>query len=116
MTSLTAPANDHPHSVVTIKSPTISGTFRLKARGPTIHPGGLEDPNSQASVLFAPEMFWQEQFPVADAEVHLDIRGTPFHLNGIGGRDENWNPRPWAVISRNWDMTRAAVGPYGLML
>lgn len=109
-------SKDFKHSVVTIKSPTITGTFKLESRGPAIYPGGLEYPSSEASVLFAPEMYWQEQFPVADAEVRLDIRGTPFRLNGIGGRDKNWNPRPWAVISQNWDMARAAVGPYGLML
>jgi len=103
-------------SIVTIDSPTIKGTFKLKARGSPIYPGGLVYPNAAASVLFAPEMYWQEQFPVADAEVHLDIRGTSFDLYGIGGRDKNWNPRPWSVISQNWDMVRAVAGPYGLML
>ncbi|KAK7432951.1 hypothetical protein QQZ08_000422 [Neonectria magnoliae] len=109
-------SKDFKQSVVTIRSPTINGTFKLKSQGPPIYPGGLVYPHAQASVLFAPEMYWQEQFPVADAEVRLDIRGTSFHLNGIGGRDKNWNPRPWAVISQNWDMARAIVGPYGLML
>jgi hypothetical protein len=109
-------SKDFKQSIVTIKSPTINGTFKLKSRGPPIYPGGLVYPNTQASVLFAPEMYWQEQFPVADAEVRLNIRGTPFRLNGVGGRDKNWNPRPWAVISQNWDMARAIVGPYSLML
>ncbi|EXL58535.1 hypothetical protein FOCG_02047 [Fusarium oxysporum f. sp. radicis-lycopersici 26381] len=109
-------SNDFKQSVVTIKSPTINGTFKLKSRGPSIYPGGLVYPDPRASVLFAPEMYWQEQFPVADAEVHLDIRGTPFTLHGVGGRDKNWNSRPWAVISGNWDMVRAIVGPYGIML
>ncbi|KAK4149426.1 hypothetical protein C8A00DRAFT_18883 [Chaetomidium leptoderma] len=108
-------SKDFKQSVVTIKSPTINGTFKLKSRGPPIYPGGLVYPHAQASVLFAPEMYWQEQFPVADAEVRLDIRGTSFHWNGVGGRDKNWNPRPWAIISQNWDMGRAIVGPYGLM-
>ncbi|KAF2108235.1 hypothetical protein BDV96DRAFT_587948 [Lophiotrema nucula] len=108
-------SKDFKQSVVTIKSPTINGTFKLKSQGPPIYPGGLVYPNAQGNVLFAPEMYWQEQFPVADAEVRLDVRGTPFHLNGIGGRDKNWNPRPWAVTSQNWDMGRAIVGPYGLM-
>lgn len=108
-------SKDFKQSVVTIKSPTINGTFKLKSRGPPIYPGGLVYPNAQGNVLFAPEMYWQEQFPVADAEVRLNVRGTPFHLNGIGGRDKNWNPRPWAAISRNWDMGRAIVGLYGLM-
>ncbi|KAL1858279.1 hypothetical protein Daus18300_010025 [Diaporthe australafricana] len=60
--------------------------------------------------------FGARGLPVADAEVRLNIRGTPFRLNGVGGRDKNWNPRPWAVISQNWDMARAIVGPYSLML
>lgn len=106
---------DFKISVVTINSSTINGTFTLKNRGPPIYPGGLVYPNAKASVMFAPEMYWQEQFPVADAEVNLDIRGTPFVLSGVGGRDKNWNPRPWAVISGNWDMGRLIAGPYGLM-
>ncbi|KAH6879502.1 hypothetical protein B0T10DRAFT_582929 [Thelonectria olida] len=109
-------SNDFMQSVVTIKSPTINGAFKLKSRGPPIYPGGQVYPDPRASVLFAPEMYWQEQFPVADAEVHLNIRGTPFDLYGVGGRDKNWNSRPWAVISGNWDMVRAIVGPYGIML
>ncbi|SPJ92412.1 uncharacterized protein FTOL_13698 [Fusarium torulosum] len=84
-------------------------------RGALICPGGLVYPNAKASVIFAPEIYWQEQFPVAAADVDLDIRGTPFVLSGIGGRDKNWNPRPWAVISGNWDMGRIITGPYGLM-
>ncbi|KIL93658.1 hypothetical protein FAVG1_02218 [Fusarium avenaceum] len=108
-------STDFKKSVVTIKSTTINGTFTLKNRGPPIYPGGLVYPNAKASVMFAPEMYWQEQFPVADAEVNLDIRGTPFILSGVGGRDKNWNPRPWAVISGNWDMGRLIAGPYGLM-
>ncbi|KAG5794171.1 hypothetical protein H9Q69_006789 [Fusarium xylarioides] len=108
-------STDFKTSVVTIKSSTINGTFTLKNRGPPIYPGGLVYPNAKASVMFAPEMYWQEQFPVADAEVDLDIRGTPFVLSGVGGRDKNWNPRPWAVISGNWDMGRIVAGPYGLM-
>lgn len=102
-------------SVITIESLTINGTFTLKNRGPPIYPGGLVYPNAKASVMFAPEMYWQEQFPVADAKVNLDIQGTPFVLSGVGGRDKNWNPRPWAVISGNWDMGRLIAGPYGLM-
>jgi len=109
-------SKDFKHCVVTLTSPTINGTFTLKSRGPPIYPGGLVYPNAQASVLFAPEMYWQEQFPVADAEVRLVIRGTPFLLYGVGGREKNWNPRPWAVISQNWDMARAIVGPYGLII
>ncbi|KAI8711304.1 hypothetical protein NCS52_01506400 [Fusarium sp. LHS14.1] len=93
-------SKDFKQAVITIKSPTINGTFKLKS----------------ASVLLAPEMYWQEQFPVADAEVHLSIRGTPFDLYGVGGRDKNWNSRPWAAISGKWDMARAIAGPYGLML
>jgi hypothetical protein len=109
-------SNDFKQSIVKIKSPTINGAFKLKSRGPPIYPGGQVYPDPRASVLFAPEMYWQEQFPVADAEVHLNIRGTPFNLYGVGGRDKNWNSRPWAVISGNWDMVRAIAGPYGMML
>ena len=109
-------SKDFKQSVATIKSPTINGTFKLKSRGPPIYPGGLVYPDSRASVLLAPEMYWQEQFPVADAEVHLSIRDTPFDLYGVGGRDKNWNSRPWAAISGKWDMARAIAGPYGLML
>ncbi|KAM5344543.1 hypothetical protein ACJ41O_013078 [Fusarium nematophilum] len=109
-------SKDFKQSVATIKSPTINGIFKLKSRGPPIYPGGLVYPDSRASVLLAPEMYWQEQFPVADAEVHLSIRGTAFDLYGVGGRDKNWNSRPWAVISGKWDMARAIAGPYGLML
>lgn len=108
-------STDFKHSLFTIKSPTIIGTFKLKSRGPAIYPGGLVYPNANASVMLAPEMYWQEQFPVADAEVKLNIRGTPFIMSGVGGRDKNWNSRPWAVISGNWDMARTIVGPYGLM-
>ncbi|KPM39333.1 hypothetical protein AK830_g7257 [Neonectria ditissima] len=108
-------STDFKRLLFTIKSPTINGTFKLKNRGPPIYPGGLVYPNAKASVMLAPEMYWQEQFPVADAEVDLDIRGTPFVLSGVGGRDKNWNSRPWAVISGNWDMGRTIVGPYGLM-
>ncbi|KAH6676864.1 hypothetical protein F5X68DRAFT_245857 [Plectosphaerella plurivora] len=109
-------STDFKRSTVIIQSPTIHGTFKLESRGPPIYPGGLIYPSSEASVLFAPEMYWQEQFPVADAEVRLNIRGSQFDFDGVGGRDKNWNPRPWAVISQNWDMARAVVGPYGLML
>ncbi|KAI7771731.1 hypothetical protein LZL87_006007 [Fusarium oxysporum] len=94
-------SNDFKQSVVTIKSPTINGTFKLKSRGPPIYPEGLVYPDPRASVLFAPEMYWQEQFPVADAEVQLNIRGTPFILTGIGDWGKNWNSRTWTVISRN---------------
>lgn len=111
-----AASNDYKDSVVNIRSPTINGSFTLKSRGPPIYPGGLVYPDARASVLFAPEMYWQEQCPIADAEVSLKVGDTPFTLSGIGGRDKNWNSRPWAVISGNWDMVRAIVGPYGLML
>ncbi|KAF5531276.1 hypothetical protein FPHYL_13951 [Fusarium phyllophilum] len=108
-------STDFKTSVVTIKSSTINGTFTLKNRGPPIYPGGLVYTNAKAIVMFAPEMYWQEQFPVADAEVDLDIRGTPFVLSGVGGRVKNWNPRPWAVIGVNWNPGRIIAGPYGLM-
>lgn len=95
---------------------TKRGTFSLKSKGAAIYPGGLQYPNADASVLFAPEMYWQEQVPVGKAEVHLNVGGTPFDLHGVGGRDKNWNSRPWAVISGDWNMARAIIGPYGLML
>ncbi|WQF82577.1 hypothetical protein CDEST_07591 [Colletotrichum destructivum] len=109
-------SRDLRRAKVSINSPTIQGTFELENRGPPLYPGGLIYPNPNASVLLAPEMYWQEHFPVASASANLSIKGTPFVLSGVGGRDKNWNSRPWAVISGNWDMARAVAGPYGLML
>ncbi|KAI1406107.1 hypothetical protein F4819DRAFT_507656 [Hypoxylon fuscum] len=107
---------DFKGAEVTIDSPEIQGTFTLRSRGPPLYPGGLVYPDASAHTLLAPQMYWQEQFPVADAEANLTIRGTPFTLSGIGGRDKNWNSFPWAAVSPSWDMVRAISGPYGLML
>ena len=108
-------SRDLKHTNVSVKTAKIQGNFHLERRGPPLYPGGLIYPDQRASVKFAPEMYWQEHVPVASASADFTINGTPYTLSGVGGRDKNWLSRPWAVISGQWDMARAIVGPYGLM-
>lgn len=107
---------DYRNTVVTIDSPTVKGTYTIKALTPAVYPNGLEYPSADGDPLFAPELYWEETVPVGTVDANLSILGTPFVLSGYGGREKNWNSRAWADISANWDMIRAAVGPYAFIV
>lgn len=108
-------ANDYARTLVKIESATVRGTFTLKAISPAIYPNGLVYPHPHGDNWFAPYLYWVENVPVGVVEANLTIRGTPFILKGIGGRERNWNSFAWAEISARWDMVRAEVGPYTVM-
>lgn len=107
---------DYSKTAVTIDSPTVKGTYTIKALTPPVYPNGLEYPNAAGGPLFAPELYWEETVPIGAVEAHLSILGTPFALSGYGGREKNWNSRAWADISADWDMVRAKVGPYAFIV
>jgi len=107
---------DYSNTVVTIDSPTVKGTYTIKALTPAVYPNGLEYPSAEGDPLFAPGLYWEENVPVGAVEANLSIRGTPFTLSGYGGREKNWNSRAWADISADWDMVRASVGPYAFIV
>ncbi|KAK3370938.1 hypothetical protein B0T24DRAFT_594809 [Lasiosphaeria ovina] len=107
--------NDYSRTLVKVESATVRGTFTLDAISPAIYPNGLVYPHPRGDNWFAPYLYWVENVPVGVAEANLTIRGTPFILEGIGGRERNWNSFAWAEISTSWDMVRGKVGPYTLM-
>ncbi|CAH0055619.1 unnamed protein product [Clonostachys solani] len=100
------------HTLVTIKSPTVTGTIKMKSLVPPLYPNGLEFPNSNGNTLFAPLLYWVESVPAGTVEANLTILDTPFTLKGFGGRERNWLPLSWADTSASWDMMRGVVGPY----
>ncbi|KAK3367880.1 hypothetical protein B0H63DRAFT_404526 [Podospora didyma] len=106
---------DYRNTVVAIDSPTVQGTYTIKALTPAVYPNGLEYPSADGDPLFAPELYWEENVPVGTVDANLSILGTPFVLSGYGGREKNWNSRAWADISANWDMIRATVGPFAFV-
>ncbi|KAK0725167.1 hypothetical protein B0H67DRAFT_569793 [Lasiosphaeris hirsuta] len=107
---------NYQNTVVTIDSPAVKGTYTIKALTPAVYPNGLEYPSADGDPLFAPELYWEESVPVGTVEANLSILGTPFVLSGYGGREKNWNSEAWADISADWDMMRAAVGPYAFIV
>ncbi|PVH95187.1 hypothetical protein DM02DRAFT_675657 [Periconia macrospinosa] len=108
-------SKDYSSTVVTVQSSTVQGTITLDAISPAVYPNGRLYPDPLGDNLFAPALYWVENVPVAVAKANLTIRGTPFVVNGIGGRERNWNSFAWAEISARWDMFRAQIGPYTLM-
>jgi hypothetical protein len=109
-------ALDYSHTVVAINSPTVKGTYTINALTPAVYPNGIEYPSAEGDPLFAPELYWEESVPVGAVQANLSILGTPFTLSGYGGREKNWNAGAWADISLDWDMVRAAVGPYAFIV
>jgi hypothetical protein len=108
-------SKDYSRTLVNVESATVRGTFTLDAVSPAVYPNGLIYPDPRGDNLFAPYLYWVENVPVGVAEANLTIRGTPFVLKGIGGRERNWNSFPWSQVSSSWDMIRAELGPYTLM-
>lgn len=105
-------STDFQDTLVTINSPTIKGSIKMKALVPPLYPNGLEYPNPAGNPLFAPWLYWVENVPTGVIEANLTILDTPFTLNGYGGRERNWLSRSWADTSTSWDMMRGVVGPY----
>lgn len=108
-------SNDYSHTVVKIDSATIKGTITLDSLAPAVYPNGLVYPDASGNVRFAPHIYWAETVPVATTEVDLIVKGTPYTISGIGGRERNWNSFAWANLSLHWNMLRATAGPYTLM-
>ncbi|KAF1948813.1 hypothetical protein CC80DRAFT_430775 [Byssothecium circinans] len=108
-------SKDFKRTVVTAQSTTVQGTITLDAISPAVYPNGLVYPHTHGDNLFAPHMYWVENVAVGVVSANLTIRGTPFVLKGIGGRERNWNDFAWAKVSTRWDMIRAKVGPYTAM-
>ena len=108
-------SNDYSQTVVKIDSATIKGTITLDSLAPAVYQNGLVYPDRRGNVLFAPYIYWAETVPVATTEVNLVIKGTPYTIKGIGGRERNWNSFNWAQLSLTWNMLRATAGPYTLM-
>lgn len=100
------------NTLVTIDTPTVSGTIKMKSLVPALYPNGLEFPNLNGNTLFAPLLYWVESVPAGTVEANLTILDTPFTLQGFGGRERNWLPLSWADTSASWDMMRGVVGPY----
>lgn len=103
---------DFHDTLVTINSSTIKGSIKMKALVPPLYPNGLEYPNRGGNPLFAPLLYWVENVPTGLVEANLTILGTPFILDGYGGRERNWLSLSWADSSARWDMMRGVVGPY----
>jgi hypothetical protein len=103
---------DYKHTLVTIDTPTIQGTITIDARSPALYPNGLEYPDSKGDQLFAPGIYWVESVPTGIVKADLTILGSPFILEGHGGRERNWLSLPWSSTSKSWDMIRGEVGSY----
>lgn len=103
---------DYNNTRVTIDSPTVSGTIEINSLVPALYPNGLEYPNPNGNTLFAPLLYWVENVPTGVIEANLTILGSPFTLQGYGGRERNWLPLSWGDSSQTWDMMRGVVGPY----
>lgn len=108
-------SNDYEYTLLTIESKTVQGTYALRATSPALYPNGLVYPSGEGNPLFAPLLYWVENVPVGHVQTNLTILGKPFILNGIGGREHNWNSDAWGTISSNWDMVRGDVGPYNFI-
>ncbi|KEY69962.1 hypothetical protein S7711_09682 [Stachybotrys chartarum IBT 7711] len=103
---------DYQDTLVTINSPTVSGTIKMQSLAPPLYPNGLEYPNPDGNTLFAPLLYWVENVPVGAVQANLSILGTSFILDGFGGRERNWLSLSWGDSSTSWDMMRGVVGPY----
>lgn len=103
---------DFKRTLVTVNTPTISGTVEIHSLVPPLYPNGLEYPHARGNTLFAPLLYWVENVPTGVVDANLTILGTPFVLHGIGGRERNWLPLSWGATSASWDMMRGVVGPY----
>ncbi|KEF51739.1 uncharacterized protein A1O9_12076 [Exophiala aquamarina CBS 119918] len=108
-------SNDYKYTVMTIDSKTVKGTYTLESISPAVYPNGRIYPDRKGNPLFAPFLYWVENVPVGLVQTNLTILGTLFNLNGIGGREHNWNSDSWGAISARWDMVRGAVGPYNFI-
>ncbi len=105
-------SDDYTHTLVTIDSAAVKGTYKLTSVSPPMYPNGLQYPNKKGNPLFAPLLYWVENVPVGIVVANITINGVPLIFNGIGGRERNWNSKPWGEISSSWDMARGSVGPY----
>lgn len=105
-------SDDYKHTLVTVNTDFIEGTYKLTSITPALYPNGLEYPDRNGNPLFASFLYWVENVPVGIVGANLTINGTSFILSGIGGRERNWNSKPWGEISARWDMARGTVGPY----
>ncbi|KAH8800138.1 hypothetical protein DL96DRAFT_1637393 [Flagelloscypha sp. PMI_526] len=103
---------DYKHTVLTVDTEEVKGTYELTSRTPAVYPNGLVYPNTQGNPLFAPLLYWAENVAVGRVDVDFTIGGTPFVFHGMGGRERNWNSKPWGEISGRWNMARGLVGPY----
>lgn len=108
-------SNDYKHTIMTIDSKTVKGTYTLESISPAVYPNGRIYPDRNGNPLFAPFLYWVENVPIGIVQTNLTILGTPFILNGIGGREHNWNSDSWGAISARWDMVRGAIGPYNFI-
>jgi len=86
---------DFKDTIVTVNTPNVKGTIRMKSVTPPLYPNGLVYPNPGGNTLFGPMLYWVENVPVGTVEANLTIKGTPFVLSGIGGRERNWLSLGW---------------------
>jgi len=107
-----AASKGYTRTFVAVQSATIQGTFTLDTISPVICPNGLNYSNPHGDNLFLASLYWMENVPVGIAVANLTIRGTPFVLKGIGGRERNWNSFAWAQIVARCGTIRTEFGPY----
>ncbi|KUJ17818.1 uncharacterized protein LY89DRAFT_562480, partial [Mollisia scopiformis] len=106
---------DLKEAAISISTPETKGTWSITTLGPARYPDGFLYPNSNASTLFAPMLWWVEAMPAGDVQTRFDIAGSPIAFTGYGGVDYFAGSFIWDYICKEWYWMRGVVGPYSIV-
>ncbi|OQV07084.1 hypothetical protein CLAIMM_11568 [Cladophialophora immunda] len=91
----------------------IEGTFTLKTRGPGHYVCGPLEGGQPEEVL--PHVGWVNVMPAADAEVNVNVLGTPLKFSGNGYHDKNWGDVPFISTLNSWYWGHGTFGDYNIV-
>lgn len=101
------------HATIDIDTPDLKASLSMNANTPTVYPSGALYPDPNATLEFAPYVWWLEAIPTAPVDVTATFNGTSFNFSGIGGHDYFLTAfASWAYTCKNWTRARLVIGPY----
>ena len=100
---------------VEINTDSIQGKMSLRSIAPAHYPDG-NPPDTDASVLVAPALYWTNAIPGAMADCDFTVMGKRLQIvNGVGYHDKNWGGLNLIETVTSWYWGHATVGPYTLV-
>lgn len=100
---------------VELNTDSIKGKLSLRSIAPAHYPDG-NPPNTDASTLVAPALYWTNSIPGAIANCDFTVMGETFQIvNGVGYHDKNWGGLNLVETVKSWYWGHATVGPYTLV-